>query len=91
MLLLIVQLLLMLLRLGYEDDRGKAVLRLDAGVRLQAAVLGRIGAGLAGMATRLGLLAVRAGGALRLVGAAVADVSRAAVHAAAVAHRAAGG
>lgn len=42
------------------------------------------------MATSLGLFAVRAGGALRLIGAAVTDVRRAAVHAAAVAHRAAG-
>lgn len=42
------------------------------------------------MATCLGLLAFRAGGALRLVGAAVTDVRRAAVHAAAVAHRTAG-
>lgn len=42
------------------------------------------------MATSLALLAVRAGGALRLVCTAVTDVRRAAVHAAAVAHRAAG-
>lgn len=40
MLLLIVQLLLMLLRLGYEYDRGEAVLRLDTRIRLQAAVFG---------------------------------------------------
>lgn len=34
MLFLIVQLLLMLLRLGYEDDGGKTIFRLYTGIRL---------------------------------------------------------
>ena len=55
MLLLIVKLLLMLLRFGNKDDRGKAVLGLNAGIRLQTAILGRVGTRFSRVTTSLGL------------------------------------
>jgi len=86
-LLLVVQLLLVLLRLGYEDDRGEAVLGLDAGVRLQAAVLGGVRPRLPRVPPGfVPLAAIRAGRALLLVLAAVAQVAHGALHAAAVRH-----
>lgn len=86
MLLLIVKLLLMLLRLGNKYNRCEAILRLDARVRLQAAVLRGIRAGFPRVPTCLGLFAVRTGGALLLIGAAVTDVAGTTVYVIAVAH-----